>query len=395
MSSNKKILIVSQYYPPDITAAAFRISETAELLAESGYDVTILTAMPHRIQASDQLLHQPPGVTVLRVPLFKLKMNNKYSYIMHYLSFMISSALRGFLLTGRGYNWVMASSPPLFVGASGWILALFKKTRFLLEVRDLWPDSAVAAGQLPPDGLLYNGGKWLERFLYRKADRITCVSEEMLREIAQSGGKSSQITVIYNGLREKDISSIPDEIPPKKDEFCITYVGNLGYLQGLTVLVEAAARLPEVNFHLVGAGVELPKMKRMVQQYCLRNVRFTPPCSKAQALMYMREADALYLPLKNNRVLSKTIPSKLFDYLGANKPIIYGLEGEGKGILGKLPGNLYFEPENLESLTDAIKLLQNEYPELSMKARGNRDFLRKHYTREEMVTRLRKLLESV
>ena len=153
----KSILVVSQFYHPDITAAAFRIRETAEILVALGHRVTVVTAEPHKGAVADETAVDDGQVTVIRVPIEKYQGGGKWRYIRHYLSFMVNAVRYGRHGVDRP-DVVWASSPPLFVGVAGLILARLLGARFTLDIRDLWPDSAVVVGQIRRPGIMSGAG---------------------------------------------------------------------------------------------------------------------------------------------------------------------------------------------------------------------------------------------
>ena len=394
-----KILFLSQYFPPDITAAAFRISETARLFNNRGFHVVVLTAEPHRIRTMEsQEVKQK--YKVIRAPIKRLKKGGTLNYVIHYISFMLSSILWGILKTNSKFDYVIASNGPLFIGISGLLLSKIKRAKFLFDVRDLEPDTAVAANQLKPEGIVYKRGKMLERFLYNNADLITCVSRDMKSKILKVKISSNPIVVIYNSINEETFVNWEREFGSKTNDnikkgLAISYIGNIGYLQDLSVIIEAAKdfKKENVKFILIGDGVEKSLLKSEVQKSGLDNVIFKGPYNKKTAFHHMLSASALLVHLKSEEVLFNTIPSKFYDYLYANKPILYGIKGEGKRFLDKLPGNIYFEPEESESLSNAVKRLIENYEYFSEHAKQNREFLLENFTREKMVNKLVNFIE--
>ena len=394
-----KILFLSQYFPPDITAAAFRVSETAKLLNNKGFQVVVLTAEPHRIRVEESLKVKYK-YKVIRSPIKRLKKGGTLNYVIHYISFMLSSILWGIFKTNSKFDYVIASSGPLFNGISGLLLSKIKRAKFIFDVRDLEPDTAVAANQLNPEGIFYNRGKMLERFLYNNADLITCVSEDMKSKILKMKSSPNPIEVIYNSINEKTFMNWEREFGSKTNDnvnkdFTISYAGNIGYLQNLRVIIEAAKSLKKekVKFILIGDGVERSLLESEVEKRGLDNVVFKGPYNKKTAFHHMLSSSAMLVHLKSKEVLFNTIPSKFFDYLYANKPILYGIKGEGKRFLDKLPGNIYFEPEEPESLSNAVKRLLTNYEYFSENAKQNRDFLLRNFTRERMVDKLINFIE--
>lgn len=394
-SHETNILFISQYFPPDVTAAAFRVSETVSILEQDSFDVKVLTAVPHRAQVGDIRINDDSNV--VRVPIWGIKGKTVKSYLLHYMSFMANSFLWGLMKTRSKIDYVIVTSPPLFVTFSGWLLARIKRAKFILDIRDIWPDSAVGTGHLNPSSWLYRVAKFLEHFIYTRADVITCVSEKMREYIALNVKRNIPILVLYNGLSIKFLgdNQINDSPGSPEDGFVISYVGNIGYAQNLDLIIDAAMELKDkdIKFILIGEGAAKDVLMTKVTAAGLKNVVFKHACSKKEAFEYMNRAHALLIILnKQCPAFNLTIPSKLFDYLWANKPILCDIEGEGKKVLGLLPGNLCFDSANPESLPKVVADLKDNYDFYKMKASKNRDFVLGNFTREKMVKKLEEYL---
>jgi len=409
----KKILFISQYFPPDITAAAFRISETAKLMADKGFYVKVLTAKPHRGEAvsnkKNNINNCFPESKVMRAPIFELRNigKGKLKYTPHFISFMFSSVIWGLFGTDSSFDYIIVSTPPLLIGISAWILSKFKKADFILDIRDLWPDCFLSGGYISKRNLVYYFGKKLENFLYKRARLITCVSKPMSDYLSGFRNGKSRAHVIYNGINSEVLNDkleretdMKFKEKKKDNEIIITYSGNMGNAQAISTVVEAAEilkskKINSVRFKLIGGGVKRPGLERKVAKENLENVEFLGPFGKSEASVYMLRSSALIINLKNAWAYSKTIPSKVFDYLYANKPILYGIDGEGKQILGSLPGNIHFKPNNADSLVSAILKLTENYDYYLELSRKNREFLLNKFTRRQMVDKLCDLIKDI
>jgi len=290
------------------------------------------------------------------------------------------------------------------VGIAGWIVAQLKKAKFVLDVRDIWPDSIATTGQIRPDSLMYRMAKHVERWLYRAAYRITCVARPMAEYIAGYGVEPP--AVIYNAIPgayldsveavERDMSSVSAADAP----LTIAYVGNMGYCQNLGLVVAAAEKLQTagergIRFLLVGEGVEKAKLETRVREVGLKNVEIRGAVSKSEALRISVGSSALVLLLKDDGTMDKTIPSKMFDYLAAGRPILFGLQGEARSILGSSGGNIGFDADDPGSLVEAARRLKNAYPALAAAARGHRELVRARFRRESMTDELDREFEKL
>ncbi|MFZ5951179.1 MAG: glycosyltransferase family 4 protein [Candidatus Rifleibacteriota bacterium] len=386
----ERILIISQFYYPDITACAFRIKETADWLAQQGCEVHIIAGEPHKGQLGQQLPDNPL-IRVTRVPLFKFDGKGRWNYIRHYLSFMLGAIAQAGLHPGN-FDVIWASSPPLFTGIAGFVVAKLKKARFCLDIRDIWPESAVVAGQISGNGILFNSAKVVEKLLYRLADQITCVAQPMADYI-QKISKRRRPEVIYNAIPAEMLGEEPAKPDAAPEQLNILYIGNMGFCQNLSLVIEAADLLKKQNHHgirfkLVGNGVEKKLLEEEIARRALDNVEIHGIVPKDEAINLIKTSDALMLHLKDDGTMDKTIPSKVFDYLAGGRPILFGLKGEAAKILAESGGNLYYDPASPEWLARRAVELQQNYLVFARKATINREMVKQRFLREKMAEKL-------
>ncbi len=392
-----KVLIVTQFYYPDVTACAFRMQETAKLLSQMGCEVHVVAGEPHKGQIEGQQIDDGQ-IKVSRVKLLKYAGHGKWNYIAHYLSFMFGAIKAARRHPGH-FDIVWASSPPLFTGIAGLVISWFKKSQFCLDIRDIWPESAVVAGQIKADSMLFKCAKLVEYVLYRAAAQITCVARPMADYIEKhSGGRRPAI--IYNAIPAEMVAEEPLPLDPDPRTLKILYIGNMGYCQNLGLVVEAAKILASRNefrikFQLVGNGIEKPLIQEAVGAAGLKNIEVLDLVSKEEAISMIRNSHALMLHLKDDGTMDKTIPSKVFDYMAGGRPILYGLKGEACDILGAIEGNLYYDPADPAQLAAQAEHLVHNYRELATKASRNLVEVRANYLREEMVEKLLQVFRSM
>jgi len=397
-----KILIVAQYFPPDITAAAFRIFDTARLLEAAGHEVHVITAQPHRSQANgDSTAEYDSQISrVWRTRVAHLNGGGFLDYIRHYVSFMTGGTWLG--LRDLRARWkpdvVWASSPPLFVGLSGVALARLFRCPLVVDIRDIWPASAVGAGQLSAKGRAYRFGTKMEQYVYDKAAHITCVARPM-REYIGTRTKTP-VTVVYNGARASDVAAC-DVSNGEGDERTLLYAGNLGRAQQLDLLVRAWANVTRRNgaarwtVKLLGSGALEEELRGLaVDLGVSESLTFLPPVCRRDAMQQMSRAAALCVSLRPDEAFERTIPSKIFDCMAVGKPVLAGVSGEGRAILESTGANLCYEPGNQQGLEDALERLRRDYRSLRQSAHRNSQAIRKSYTRERAVATLRGVFDS-
>lgn len=392
-----RILVISQFYSPDITAAAFRIQESVDLLRSSGHDVRVITSHPHKgLVDGNEGQENEHGIH--RVKVLPIKGGGMRRYLQHYFSFVFGSLSKGISI--RFGKWrpdaIWATSPPLFVGISGTFLARIWGCPLVFDVRDIWPESAVAAGQLSASGRGFRIGKMLERRLYNAADHITCVSRPMAGYIGEQ--TDTPVTVIYNGVLRSAVPGTDRGTPQKR----ILYAGNLGRVQGLDTIATAFAQatsqgmLNGWTLEFMGSGVLEQELREHVAKLGISDrVVFHAPVRKETALQELTQSAVLFLNLMDDGVFSLTIPSKVFDYMIANRPILFGIVGEGRDIMERTGGNISFTPSDTATLLHGLREIDAHYAQFAKQAKQNREIALELYSREQGVETLMSVFEQV
>jgi len=399
-----RILIIAQYFPPDITAAAFRIFDTARLLEANGHEVHVITAFPHRSQADGDSVNEYDRQIsrVLRTRIAHLNGRGFLDYIRHYASFMVGSAWLG--VKHRLVHWkpdvIWASSPPLFVGLSGVALSRLFRIPLVVDIRDIWPASAVGAGQLSAEGRACRVGERMEQYVYDRALHITCVARPMQEYIHAK--TRTPVTVVYNGAKASDIMDGPDGHHGSSNGHTLLYAGNLGRVQQLDLLIRAWANVHGRNgrgkwiIKLLGTGAVEDDLKKLARDLGTSDsVVFMPPVSRQDAAREMVQAAALSVSLQPDKAFERTIPSKVFDCMAAGRPILAGVAGEGREILESTGANICYQPGNQADLERALEQLMRDYQRLQLVAYRNPQVIRNGYTRERAVEALARVFDSV
>ncbi len=393
-----KILIVSQFYPPDITAAAFRIGDMVSYLIDKNNEVRVITAEPHKGRLTSET--SKDSSLIIRVPLAPIKTGGILNYIKQYGSFSIAALRVGISREIRQFSpdIVVATSPPLFVGITGWMLSIILNTKFVLDVRDIWPDSIVAAGQMRPNSLAWKITKYLEKFIYRKASLISSVTRTMGEYINKNGGKN--VIAVYNGVLST--GRLPNSMMNKKKNKQLVYIGNIGHVQDIETLIKAFNDVNPNNWSLqiYGTGIKEKEMLSLVENIkASRRIKFNGLVERKIASRIMRQADVLYLGLINHTALHLTIPSKMFDYLQAGRPIIASIGGEGARILRMSKVNIVASPGNIEELKNAIRSLDSLIVDSYPYVEKNMAIVKKQFSRKveykKLEVKMQQLLEKL
>ncbi|MBX7093454.1 MAG: glycosyltransferase family 4 protein [Flavobacteriales bacterium] len=368
-----KILILTQYFPPEVGAPQNRLYELAIRLKEKGDEVTILTAMPNypKMEIHEgykgkwRVKEEIKGLTVHRSWIYVSNKKSIVRRLLNYYSFVFSAFWVG-LFRIRKQDILLVESPPLFLGKTAWLLSLFKRSKMIFNVSDLWPESAEKLG-LVNNKLLLWGSYKLEAFLYRRSWLVSGQTQGIVKDIQKRFPKKD-VVWLPNGVnvrlfvpQENEAKSWRTEIGLKADDFVLLYAGIIGYAQGLDILLKAAERLKthqQVKFVLLGSGPEKERLLALKQEMHLDNVLFLDPVPKAKMPAVVSAADAAVIPLRKLDLFLGAIPSKLFENLAMKKPILLGVDGEARELfIEKGKGGLYFEPDNDEDLAAKVELL--------------------------------------
>jgi len=409
-----KILYVSQYFPPEMGAPAARAAELSRYWARDGHEVTVLTAFPNhptgvvppeyrskfrRLVAREAV----DGVNVVRTWLFPFPNRKAYQRMLNYSSFCVSSASTGLFLSRP--DLVIATSPQLLVGLSGWWLARAKRVPFVFEVRDLWPESLTAVGMGDPNSLLHRSLANIAGFLYRNCDHVVVVTpafEDYLVEHWHT--PRTKISIVGNGV-ETDLFSPGDTSTNLRKElgadgkFLVCYIGTMGMAHGLEMLIEAAARLrdsaPEVLFLLVGEGAEKERIISLARSRGLTNVRFVDQQPREEIPAYICACDACLVLLKKTDLFKAVIPTKMLEFMSCARPVILGVDGQARKIIEEAEAGIFVEPENAADLAQAvIRLAADASLRESLGHNGRRHILQR-FSREHTARAYLDVLESL
>jgi len=411
-----QVLYISQYYPPEACAPAARVDGFTREWVRAGTEVRVLTGFPNHPEG---ILHRDyrkvwrrgfvreerEGVKVYRAWLYPSANRKLWGRGANFASFALSAALAGLGVAPRN-GVVIATSPQILVGVSGWAVGALRRLPWVFEVRDLWPESLVGVGQATADSLLYRSVGKVAHFLYRHATHIVVDGEWKRRHLIHQGVQTSRISVIRNGI-EEDFCLPPNSAEAQaarlqlrkelglRDEFVLLYAGTLGMAHGLETILQAAERLrgrDDIVFLLVGAGAERGQLCELIEKLRITNVRLLEKQPRERIPSFLAAADACLAPLRNKEVFKSAIPSKMFEAMAAGKPAILGVEGEAKEILLASQAGLAIRPEDPQSMAEAILRLRNDPALCYALGRNGRQAALENYLRRAQAAKYLNLL---
>ena len=397
------ILIIHQAFASLNEPGGTRHHEFARLLTAHGHQVTVIaspvsyiTGSAFRASVSSEVTEDK--VTILRASVYDAHHRSFLHRIVAFFSFMLSSFWVG--LGVKNVDLVWGTSPPIFQGVTAWVLARIKGAKFLFEVRDLWPQFAIAVGVLKNPVLILLS-EWLERFLYRRADRVMVNSPGFLEPVTSRGAK--RVELIPNGADPSMFDPNNDGMEFRRsnqlmDKFVVLYAGAHGMSNDLEVVLDAAALLVdrnEIQLVLLGDGKEKPALMARAQKMDLKNVTFLPSVPKTEMASALAGADACLAILKPLEEYKTTYPNKVFDYMAAGRPVVLAIDGVIREVVEAAGCGIFAAPGSADEVANAIRQLAADKKESSIMGLQGRDYLQKNFSRAAIGEKLLGLLEDL
>jgi glycosyltransferase involved in cell wall biosynthesis len=402
------ILLIHQAFAALDEPGGTRHHEFARYLAARGHRVTVITSSVSYLTGArlSGLPSSPTtggevegsGVRVIRAYTYSALHKSFVHRVFAYLSFMASSFWIG--LGVKNVDVVWGTSPPIFQGLPAWALARLKSVPYLFEVRDLWPEFAIAVGILK-NPLLIKLSLWLESFLYRRADRVMVNSPGYVAHVTERG--AIHVEIIPNGADPEMFDPTDTGLAFRsanhlEDKVVILYAGAHGLSNDLGVVLESARLLadrPRIQIVLLGDGKEKPALQKQAESLGLTNVLFLPPVPKNEMPATLAGADACLAILKPIEEYKTTYPNKVFDYMAAGRPVILAIDGAIREVVEAAECGVFAQPGVPSALAEAIrKLSANKHEARKMGLHG-RKYLEEHFSRAVIAEKLLELLKSM
>ncbi|MBN1552990.1 glycosyltransferase family 4 protein [bacterium] len=404
------IMFLSHYFPPEVNAPATRTFEHCRRWVSAGHHVTVVTCAPNCPEGrvyegyKNKLIQEEivDGIRVVRLWTYIAANKGTVRRIINYLSFMVSALFYG--MRAPKPDILLATSPQFFCGLAGAVLGRIRCIPFLLEIRDIWPESITAVGAMRNKRLL----RFLERLekkLYKLADRIVTVGDGYRDQLIRKGVSEDKLFVIVNGIDPKVFVPVePDQSLKDKlklnHKYVCSYIGTIGMASGLEIVLEAAAKLnnsgqTDIAFLLVGDGADREKLQKKAEDCHLRNVIFTGRQPKDRIPALFAISDVCLVHLIKQELFKTVLPSKLFEAAGMGKPILLGVEGEAVKMLQKWQAGITFEPENVEEFIKALLELYEDRHLGRQMGESGRKYVIAHYNRDTLAQDYLTLLRFV
>ncbi len=405
-----RILFLSHYFPPEGNAPAARTYDNCVRWAKAGHAVTVVTGVPshpagvvfagyrNRLRQRETV----DGVEVVRVGTYLAANRGTTRRILNYVSYMLSASAFASALPRA--DVVVATSPQFFCGWAGVLTSRLRSAPFVLEIRDLWPESISAVGALRNRRLLAFLER-LERTMYRAATHVVTVGQGYRRELLARGVPDARLTVIPNGIDLTRFAPRPPDAELKRSlgldgRFVVGYSGTIGMASGLDVVLRAAHRLREVGrddvaFLLVGDGAVREELTAQARRAGLERVVFAGRQDPARMPAFLSVCDVCLVHLRKLELFATVLPSKIFEAAGMARPILIGVGGEAREIVERAECGEYVEPENDGALVEAVLRLAADPARRAALGEAGRAYVARHHDRDRLAADYLALLARV
>ena len=397
------VVFFSHYFPPEGNAPASRTYDHCSRWVKDGTNVQVITCAPNvpdgevydgyqnRLWPQREVVD---GVEVIRVWTYLSKSPGKLALIVNYVSYLVT-ALFAFLFFVRRPSVIVATTPQFFCGIAAVLASWLKWCPLVLEVRDIWPESIVTVGAIRR-GIVIRILESMERWMYRSASHIVTVGPGYRDNILSKCDVADRISMVTNGVDPQ--AYVPkdgsDEIARRYDlgmRFVCSYVGTIGMAHGLDVVIRVAERLrdagrEDIVFLLVGGGTKLDSMRATVAERRLDDlIKLTGRLDKSEVPEALGASDVCLVHLSKVDLFEHVIPSKIFETMAMERPIVMGVRGRARDIVLAAGSGVAMEPENDEQLLELLDQLSEDRDATRAMGKRGRKFVTEHFDRNQLA----------
>lgn len=399
-----KILFLSHYFPPEVNAPATRTFEHCKQWVKMGHEVTVVSCVPHHPMGKaypgykNKLVHveYKDGIKAIKVLTYITANEGFLKRTLNYVFYMFMVILMAPFLSKA--DVVISTSPQFFNGLAGYFVARLKRAKWILEIRDLWPESILAVGAIKNQHII-SALEGIERFVYRKADYIVSVTNAFKKHIVERGGHNDNVYVIRNGVDLGFFAHLPSDQSYAKSlgvegKFVASYVGTHGMAHGLDTIIEAAELLrdrEDIVLLMAGDGAERERLQQAVEDRQLKNVKMLGQLPKEDMPKLWSISGASLVLLRKLDLFLTVIPSKIFESMAMKKPIIMGVQGESREIIEQAGSGLCIEPENAQELADSVKELADSEALCQQLGESGYEHVKAHFDRSVLAQQFEEL----
>ena len=367
-----RVLFLTDNFPPESNAPATRTYEHCVEWVNKGAEVTVITCTPNFPKGEvfsgyknkwyqEEMME---GIRVIRVWTYITPNRGLFKRILDYMSFCVAGFIASLFVKT---DLIVATTPQLFTAVAGYMASVCKRKPWIMEVRDLWPESIKAVGAMDQSRIL----KILDQlvlFLYRKADRIVVVTDAFKERIIACGVESRKISVVKNGVhlhqyKQKEKNNTLVKKYQLENKFIVAYIGTHGMAHKLDFILDCAKDVHEkaIHFLFIGDGAFKARLVAQANKLNLSNVTLLDAIPKSEVADYISIIDVALINLRKSDTFKKVLPSKIFENAAMGKPILLGVEGEAQELVTSYDAGLCFEPENKKDFFEKLNsICQNK-----------------------------------
>lgn len=401
----KHVLLVHQAFVSPNQAGGTRHYEFARLIVPDGqHKFTIIAStlsyLTGKAGAPEDDANLDEGIQVLRSYTLPVTNRSFVWRVIAFFSFMFSAVWTSFRV--KEVDLVMGTTPPIFQAVSAWVIAALRRKPFLLEVRDLWPEFAIDMGVLN-NPVLIKLSRWLESFLYSRANHILVNSPAYRDYMLNRGIAPEKVSLIPNGV-DPTMFDGPDVRDAVRQElgmggrFVVSYAGAMGAANDLQVVLKAADRLrdqADIHFLMIGDGKERKNLEAIAQTLKLSNVTFLGSQPKTRMPDFLAASDACLATLMDIPMFRTTYPNKVFDYMAARRPTILGIDGVIREVVEAANAGIFVQPGDDAALADAVLKLHADPDAARQMGDSGRAYVEAHFSRQDHAEAFKQLIDAV
>ncbi|MCE3076907.1 glycosyltransferase family 4 protein [Chryseobacterium gwangjuense] len=408
-----RILLLHQYFLEEDDPGGSRWNEITKTWTSQGHEVTVIAGMMHYTGSEKRAEYKGKyfakkkqgNVTVHRTHVSEAYNKGFIGRLWGYFSFMFSSFWAGIFHIKGKYDAVIVTSPPLFVGGSGYLISRLKRIPMIFEIRDLWPESAIDTGVLT-NKLVIKLAYWFENFIYKKARLINVLTPAFYKTLNEKKGvDKSKLIMIPNAadfsLSEEILATFNREDFRKEHDlenhFVITYVGAHGVANHLDQILDAGKKLEDTNvlFLLIGQGMEKERLIEKSKKMKNTNVRFLDPVPKKEVFKYILASEMGASVLKKVDTFKTVYSNKSFDYFSCKKPILMAIDGVSRELVEDAKAGVYVEPENADEYNKAIREYLSDEIRLKQEGENGYEYAKQNFDREVLADKYLKSIQQI
>ncbi|PKE07884.1 glycosyltransferase WbuB [Macrococcoides caseolyticum] len=380
------LIVFSQYYEPE----PFLIHDKMKELVNSGNNVTVVTGIPNypkgelisEYQAGNSVID---GVKIVRLPIRPRKKGTKNLFL-NYLSYAMKASKYARKLEDSFDAIFVYQLSPVFMAIPAIVLKKRINKPIVLYCLDLWPESLVSGG-VKKNSLIYNIVKLISKKIYKAIDRIEISSKSFEKYFKQM--LKIQGDYVYNPQYAVDENSdyVDTDIDFPKNKINISFTGNIGEMQGLEVAIKAMKNVDEkVVLHIVGDGSKKEALESLANELNIKSkIKFHGRKPVEQMKSVMENSDALLVTMKDDEVISYTLPAKVQSYLKSGKFIIGSINGEAADVIKESKAGIVSPAEDEIKLAENINLFVNNYDEFKKSGFRGTEYYNNNFGKDKFI----------